>query len=225
MKQLLVILCLMLSVHDLPAQVVTDSVVTCFNSIETEIVVPAPDRTADTVSTPTLALRTNLLYDALAIPNIGAELYLGRNFSVQCQWMYAWWSHRCKNFFWRIYGGDIGARWWFGKLARKSPLRGHHLGIYAQTVIWDFEFGGRGYMGGVPGGAIWDRANFGCGIEYGYSMPVSDRLSIDFNIGVGYVGGSLREYIPKCGYYVWQSTRKLNYIGPTKLEISLVRIF
>lgn len=179
----------------------------------------------DTDRNVTWALRTNLLYDALATPNIGAELCLGHSFSLQCEWIYAWWSHRTKNFFWRIYGGDIGLRWWFGSVAARKPLAGHHLGIYAQTLIWDFEFGGRGYMGGVPGGAIWDRANFGAGIEYGYSMPVAERLNIDFCIGVGYIGGACREYIPQCGYYVWQSTRQLNYVGPTKLEISLVRTF
>ncbi|MDE5661667.1 MAG: DUF3575 domain-containing protein [Muribaculaceae bacterium] len=181
----------------------------------------SPDR----VSPARWALRTNLLYDALAVPNIGAELYLGRSFSLQGEWMYAWWSHRAGNFFWRIYGGDIGLRWWFGRLASERPLAGHHVGVYAQTLIWDFELGGRGYMGGVPGGAIWNRANFGAGIEYGYSLPLNRCLNIDFCIGIGYIGGACREYIPQCGYYVWQSTRQLNYIGPTKVEISLVRTF
>lgn len=178
-----------------------------------------------TVHNVTWALRTNLLFDALATPNIGAELYLGHNFSIQCEWMYAWWSHRCRNFFWRIYGGDIGVRWWFGGIAARQPLAGHHVGVYAQALIWDFEFGGHGYMGGVPGGAIWDRANLGAGIEYGYSMPVTERLNIDFCIGIGYIGGACREYTPQCGYYVWQSTRQLNYVGPTKLDISLVHTF
>lgn len=177
---------------------------------------------SDTVHNIKWALRTNLLYDVVATPNIGVELYLGHNVSLQGEWMYAWWSHRCKNFFWRIYGGDIGVRWWFGKVAHKRPLSGHHLGIYAQALIWDFEFGGRGYMGGVPGGSIWDRANFGGGVEYGYSMPVTERLNIDFCIGFGYIGGAYREYVPQCGYYVWQSTKQLHYAGLSKLGISLV---
>ncbi|MDE6205436.1 MAG: DUF3575 domain-containing protein [Duncaniella sp.] len=186
------------------------------------VIITVPNNTTTSPHGVTWALRTNLLFDMLAAPTIGAELYLGHNFSVQGQWTYAWWSHRSKNFFWRIYGGDIGVRWWFGRKPRKHPLSGHHVGIYAQAVIWDFELGGRGYMGGVPGGAIWNRANIGAGVEYGYSMPVSDRWNIDFCIGIGYLGGACREYLPECGYYVWQSTRNLNYIGPTKAEISLV---
>lgn len=216
MKQLIVILFAILSARGIWAAEPPDSAT---------VAVPEQTETPPSLRETTWSLRTNLLYDALAVPAIGAELYLGRNISVQCQWMYAWWSHRIKNFFWRIYGGDIGLRWWFGEIARRQPLTGHHIGVYAQTLIWDFELGGRGYMGGAPGSAIWERANFGGGIEYGYSVSVRERLNIDFSIGIGYIGGACREYIPMCGYYVWQSTRKLHYIGPTKLEISLAYIF
>lgn len=172
------------------------------------------------------AIRTNLLFDAAAVPTLGLEFPIGKRFSLQGEWMYAWWSHRASDFFWRIYGGDIGARWWFGS---KTPLRvlsGHHLGIYLQALIWDFETGGRGYMGGAPPGkAIWDRANLGAGIEYGYSFPLNPHLSLDLSLGIGYLGGSWREYLPMCGNYVWQSTHTLSYFGPTKGEVSLVYLF
>ncbi|MDE6134479.1 MAG: DUF3575 domain-containing protein, partial [Muribaculaceae bacterium] len=186
------------------------------------VAVPLPDFTSGRRRRPRWALRTNLLFDVLAAPTIGAELYIARGFSVQAQWTYAWWSHRASNFFYRIYGGDFGFRWWFGRQAASQRLSGHHIGVYAQAAIWDFEFGGRGYMGGVPGTTILDRANIGGGVEYGYSLPVARRLNMDFSIGLGYMGGSCREYIPQCGFYVWQATRKLNYIGPTKAEVSLV---
>lgn len=172
------------------------------------------------------AIRTNLLYDAAAVPTLGVEFPLGKRFSLQGEWMYAWWSHRASDFFWRIYGGDIGARWWFGSNARRRVLSGHHLGVYLQALIWDFETGGRGYMGGAPPGkAIWDRANLGVGIEYGYSFPLNPHLSLDLSLGIGYLGGSWREYLPMCGNYVWQSTHTLNYFGPTKGEVSLVYLF
>ncbi|MDE6329331.1 MAG: DUF3575 domain-containing protein [Muribaculaceae bacterium] len=171
------------------------------------------------------ALRTNLLYDAAAIPTLGAEIYLGRQWSVQGEWMYAWWSHRVSNFFWRTYGGDIGVRRWLGERSRRNPLTGHHLGVYFQALIWDVELGGTGYMGGVPGKMLWDKANLGGGIEYGYTLPVGRHWCFDFTLGVGYLGGSYRVYEPQCGYYVWQSTHSLRYFGPTKLEVSLVYRF
>ena len=167
-------------------------------------------------------LRTNMLYDAALIPNIGAEFYVGHGFSIGGNWQYAWWSNRSKNRFWRIYGGDLFIRRWFGGKAKYKPLTGHHIGLYAQAITYDVEFGGRGYMAGEPGGNIFDRANLGGGIEYGYSLPVGHRLNIDFTLGLGYSGGTYYEYLPDDGHYVWQVTKKRNWWGPTKAEISLV---
>ena len=58
--------------------------------------------------------------------------------------------------------------------------------------------------------------------EYGYSLPIARRWNIDFTIGVGYWGGIYHEYLPEGDYYVWQSTKQRNWIGPTKAEVSLV---
>lgn len=201
-----------------------------------EPVVPAPaDTTAVvekanttvTVSPETskpfyMALKTNMLYDVLAVPNIGIEFYLGRNWTVSADWMYGWWSKNSRHRYWRIYGGDIAIRKWFGKEANEKPLTGHHIGIYGQAFTYDFEWGGKGYMGGEPGGTLWDKTNYATGVEYGYSLPVANRLNIDFTLGVGYWGGKYYEYIPLDGHYVWQSTKNRHWFGPTKAEISLV---
>lgn len=168
-------------------------------------------------------LRTNMLYDALALPNIGAEFYLGRGWSVGVNGMYGWWSNSNRHRYWRAYGGEINARRWLGQRAAEKPLSGHHLGLYAGVVTYDFEFGHTGYMGGKPGGTLLDRCNYYGGIEYGYSLAVGRRLNIDFSIGIGYLGGKYVKYTP-CpeGGYLWQSTHRLGWFGPTKAEISLV---
>ena len=36
------------------------------------------------------------------------------------------------------------------------------------------------------------------------------------------MGGEYKEYLPQDGHYVWQSTKRRHWIGPTKAEISLV---
>ena len=169
-----------------------------------------------------MGIRTNMLYDALLIPNIGVEFYLGKNWSVMANWMYGWWKSDRTHWYWRAYGGDLAVRKWFGKAADEKPLTGHHLGVYAQVFTFDFETGGRGYMGGKPGGTIWDKANYAAGVEYGYSLPIAKRLNIDFSIGAGYWGGTYYEYIPEDGCYVWQSTKQRHWFGPTKAEVSLV---
>ncbi len=169
-----------------------------------------------------MAAKTNLIYDALLVPNAGLEFYLGKDFSIAGNWMYAWWKHDAIHWYWRIYGGDMALRKWFGRAAKEKPLTGHHAGVYAQMLTYDFETGNRGYMGGEPGGTLWDKANYVCGLEYGYSLPIARRLNIDFVVGAGYMWGEYHEYIPQDNCYVWQVTKKRRWIGPTKAEISLV---
>lgn len=168
------------------------------------------------------ALKTNLLYDALILPSIGAEYYLGKNWSITAQWTYGWWDRDKTHFYWRAYGGDLGVRRWFGKKAEEKPLTGHHLGVYGGAVTYDFEFGGTGYMGGLPGKPLWSRCNFMAGVEYGYSLPIARRLNLDFVIGLGWLGGKVIEYKPVNDVYIWEKTHRLNWFGPTKAEVSLV---
>lgn len=192
-----------------------------------DTVVPAPVDTVAAVEPAPLkpfymALKTNMLYDALAVPNIGIEFYLGKDWTVSADWMYGWWSKNSRHRYWRIYGGDIAVRKWFGRKAQEKPLTGHHLGVYGSIFTYDFEFSGKGNMGGKPGGTLWEKMNYAAGVEYGYSLPIARRLNIDFVIGVGYWGGKYYEYIPLDGCYVWQATKNRHWFGPTRAEVSLV---
>lgn len=161
-----------------------------------------------------MAVKTNMLYDAALVPNIGVEFYLGKGWSIGGNWMYAWWKSDRRHNYWRVYGGDLNVRKYFGKRAKEKPLTGHHLGVYGGIVTYDFELGGKGYLG--------DRWSYHAGIEYGYSLPIAKRLNIDFGIGIGYLGGEYKEYKPIDGHYVWQATKNRHWFGPTKAEISLV---
>ncbi|MDE5837565.1 MAG: DUF3575 domain-containing protein [Paramuribaculum sp.] len=159
-------------------------------------------------------LKTNLVYDAALIPNIGLDVYMGRNWSAVVNWEYAWWKSDAVHWYWRAYGGDIEVRKWIGEKADEKPLTGHHVGPYFQILTYDFETGHRGYQG-----RRWTKA---VGIAYGYSLPVRERLNIDFTIGIGYHWGQFYEYKPIDNHYVWQKTRNRMAITPTKVEVSLV---
>ncbi len=169
-----------------------------------------------------MSLSTNMLFDALAIPSAEAEFYVGHNMSVAANWMYGWWNSNRHHRYWRMYGGELSFRYWFGSAARRKPLTGHHVGVFGQALIYDFEFGGKGQMAGKPGASMWESCNYGFGIDYGYSLPISSRLNIDFTIGVGYLGGKYYEYRPIDGHYVWLSTKRRNWFGPTRAMVSLV---
>ncbi len=82
-------------------------------------------------------VKTNMLYDALLVPNGGLEIYLGKNWSIDAYWMYAWWKSDRVHNYWRTYGGDVELRKWLGSAAKRKPLTGHHSGAYAKIVTYD----------------------------------------------------------------------------------------
>lgn len=161
-----------------------------------------------------MSARTNMLYDALLVPNVGFDVHLYRNWSLAVNWHYAWWDIRSSDLWWRTYGGDIEFRKWFGRKSQDKPLTGHHIGPYAQIVTYDFALGNSGYVS--------DKWNYAVGVSYGYSLPISKRLNIDFSMGVGYMWGEYNKYVPVDDCYVWQASKSRRWIGPTKAEITLV---
>lgn len=169
-----------------------------------------------------MAIKTNLISDALLIPDIGFEAYVGRGWSIAADGMYGWWKNDKRHRYWHAYGGDLALRKWFGAVAKRKPLSGHHLGINGGVFTYDFEFGGRGYMGGKPGGTLLDKMNYAVGVEYGYSVGLAKRLNIDLSLTVGYWGGTYQEYLPQGSCYVWQATKQRHWVGPIKAGVTLV---
>ena len=163
----------------------------------------------------TLLIKTNTLYDAALTPNIGLEVGLGKGWSIAGNVMYGWWSDRSK-FYWRAFATDIGVRKYFGS-GHKDKLSGHHLGLYAGMMTWDFELGGRGYICDFR--EEWGRY---FGIDYGYSLPVAKNLNIDFALGLGYAGGRYKIARSEPGMIV-NDFREKGRI-PNEKEISLLCI-
>lgn len=158
-----------------------------------------------------LAIETNLLFDALAIPNIGAEIGIYKGLTVGGNYQNIWLRDKAWTRWYRFEGFEAGINWYINKENR--PFKDHHIGIYGQMVTWDFTIDGRGYLA--------ERWAYGGGISYGYVLPIGKRFNLDFEIGIGYLGGNMHEYIPEDGHRVWQSYKPFHWIGPTKLGITL----
>lgn len=163
---------------------------------------------------PPVAIKSNLLYDAAITPDLGIEISLSKKISIGMEGVYAWWSNDRKHRYWRIRGGWLDASWWFGNRARQQRLIGHHAGIYLSLHDFDFEFGNKGWQARNP--------VFGAGLTYGYSFRLSDRLSLDLHLRIGYAGGRVKKYIPQCGAYNSIREYHSNYWGLTGVGVSLV---
>ena len=171
---------------------------------------------------PIFTIRTNTLYDAYLIPNIGAELELGKGWTVQLDWHYTWFSSDRRHRYWQCYGGYLTAKKYFEfpEWITDAPLTGHHVGFYLSALTYDVEWGGKGYQA--------DHFGFGGGVEYGYSCRLSRKMKLDITLGIGFQDGEYKTYEPSgdhYDHYVWTSTSKRHWWGPTKLEASLAWFF
>lgn len=156
-----------------------------------------------------LAIKTNLLYDALLLPNVEVEWLINSNWSVALEGGVAWWGKYSSNKSYRLAMFSPEARRW---IRPRSPWHGFYVGLFAGGGFYDFENGGPGYRGeGVMSG-----------ISAGFMFPVSRCLSFETAIGVGYLYSRYKEYKPLDGCHVYQRTKDLNYFGPLKVKFSLV---
>lgn len=163
-----------------------------------------------------LFVTTNMLYDAALTPNIGVGISIADRVTVLADWMYARWNNRDKRRYWRIYGGDIEVRYRIGPHRKGSPLGGHYVGAYGSIACYDFQ-AGRSHSG-----VLSDKYNYAVGLSYTYSLPLSTRFNIDFNLGVGYLWGTYKKHRPIDDCDVWLSTHKLGWVGPTRIGVTLV---
>ncbi len=168
------------------------------------------------------ALRSNLLYDIATMPNLGIELAIPHGWSVGLNCIYAWWGGQRHARYLRLQIWELFARRYFGQ----CELTGWHIGLYAQIGRYDICLNGNGYLSGYSGATFFQRPTLGGGLDAGYAMRLTQKLNLDFTVGVGVLSGQYQTYTATPGHHsVWQSTRQRRYFGPSKAEIALVWLF
>ena len=167
-----------------------------------------------------LALRSNLLFDAAAVPNIGLSASLGRGWSVAIDAHYADWHNRRHSRFWRVQGAELSVR----KSLTYTPPHSNHwfLEAYTQLFRYNICLGKNGYLSSHSDAEFFDKPSLGAGIGGGYSLSLSPLLSLDFSLGLGYVCGQYQTYRIIDRHLVWQTTRQRHYLGLSRAGISLV---
>ena len=173
-----------------------------------------------------LAAKSNLLLDAVTALNFSLEYPINEKFSIVAETYFPWWltkdNQKCLQL--HTYGGEF--RWWFlpqptkatPKRQKRDALVGHFIGLNGWGGYGDIQWG----------------RDFGCyqfdfwsiGLSYGYSMPISRYLNLEFSISGGYANIPYQHYIPSDDWmHLIRDDKKagtLHYLGLTKLQISLV---
>ena len=155
------------------------------------------------------ALKTNLLYDAALLPNIEIEWMLSRRWSVALEGDLAWWSHESRHKCYRLAVVSPEIKGW---VYSRAPWHGMYVGLFGGYGHFDLENTGTGYQGN----------GWMAGLSAGYMWPIAKHLSLECGIGAGYLNTRHDEYEPGEGVYIYKATKRLEYIGPLKLKLSLI---
>ena len=192
---------------------------------------PIPSPVPELEDTKTiLALKTNLLYDAVSWLNFSVEVPIKDRYSVLYYHQFPWWTWGEGNneYCMRFLSIGAEARWWFKPMPREKTekrikrdrLMGHFLGVYAESGKWDFE---------RKRDICYQGEHWSAGLSYGYAMPIGKRLNLELSLSVGYASIAYRGYMPSEDYEIlWRDPEKegrWHYIGPTKAQVSLVLPF
>lgn len=192
--------------------------------------IPIPPPVIEEDTKTILALKSNLLYDALSWVNFSVEVPIGDKFSALYYHQFPWWRWGKANNEYCMRFLSIGAegRWWFKPMPREKTekrikrdrLMGHFAGVYAESGKYDFER----KRNICYQGEFWS-----VGLSYGYAMPIGKRLNLEFSLSMGYASIAYRGYTPSEDYEIlWRDPEKVgrwHYFGPTKAQVSLVLPF
>lgn len=155
-----------------------------------------------------VAMKTNTLYWATLSPNIGLEAKLGRQFTTDLQAVYNPWEFKNgkKMKFWLA---QPELRYWFCE-----AFEGHFVGVHLHAAQF--------YA--VPKDKVYDGYLAGGGFTYGYNWILSPHWNLEALIGVGYARLWYKEY-PDMPCMKCYENKKRNYVGPTKIALSVSYLF
>lgn len=169
-----------------------------------------------------VSVKTNLLYDATANVNIGAEVKLAPRWSIDLSGDFNDWT--IKEHKWKHWFVQPEARYWFCDAFAK-----HFVGLHA--------IGGQYNVGNIKNGISFLGSDFskltdhryqgwgvGGGVAYGYAWPLGHHWNLEFEVGFGYVYLNYDIFeCANCGRKTGSNDH--HYVGPTKAAINLVYNF
>ena len=171
-----------------------------------------------------VAVKTNLLDDAILDINVGMEVGLAPKWTLDVPVSFNGWnmSHDRR---WKHWAVQPGARYWFC-----DRFAGHFVGAHVH--------GGQYNIGGFDGKINLLGTDFrklkdtrfqgwfaGCGVSYGYAWILGRHWNIEGEIGLGYSYTRYDQYrCAGCGKKI-ASDKPHNYFGLTKAAINIVYLF
>ena len=155
-----------------------------------------------------VAIKTNALYWGTLTPNASVEVKLSNQFTTDWQAAYNPWTFKDgkKLKFWLA---QPEFRYWFCE-----AFEGHFVGVHLHAAQFYAVTESKIYDGYLAGG----------GLTYGYNWILSPHWNLEALIGVGYARLWYKES-PNLSCEKCHENKTRNYIGPTKLSLSISYMF
>ncbi len=163
--------------------------------------------------------KTNMIYNSMSFVNLGIDGSVGKHFGFEVEAICPWWDapdhHKTAKM---LDLGLEGRYYWRGWSEPNLTLAGPYVGIHVNGGIYDICYKNQGVRGDffVMSGAV-----------LGYTLPIEQNWRLNFGFGVGAM------YTPYNHYHILSKERhpnllvnhysgKYTYVGPTKVELSVV---
>lgn len=171
-----------------------------------------------------IAMKTNVLGDALGSLNLGVEGRVAEKWTIDLTGHLDPWTRK-NGALKRHAFLQPEARWWFC-----DTFSGHFLGVHAHGGIFN--------VGGIDTGIKFLTNDFsllrdsryqgwfvGAGVAYGYDLILGKHWNLEFELGAGYAYTRYDQFeCEECGTTLAENMTH-HYVGFTKAAISLVFLF
>lgn len=153
----------------------------------------------------TLALRANLLRWATLTPDLGIEWRINRHVGIMVNGSYTSWTWSGNDRRYALWEVAPEVRWYLGK------EKCGYIGAMYKAGQFNYKFSTTGKQGDLMGG----------GITGGYQLKLNNALSLDFNLGLGYIHADYEKYTVIDGVRVRRGTESKNWWGPVSAGVTL----
>lgn len=169
------------------------------------------------------ALKVNAPFILMGCPNIGAEINVGRQFTVNGDVLWSPYLFKKNEEVMRALIGSVDFRYYINPkyYYTNNMFDGFYIGPYAMVGNFnvgfktddDYRKNIRNKGWGVSGGA-----------SLGYKFYLSPRLRMDINLGIGYAHLQYNRYYlgGEWADYPIEIKKTKSWIGPTKFGVHLV---
>ena len=153
-----------------------------------------------------LSLRANLLRWATLTPDLGLEWRICPSWGIAVNGSWTSWSWSDKDRRYALWEVAPEVRYYMGE------KKAWHLGAMFKAGQFNYQLSETGKQGDLMGG----------GITAGYELRLNKALTLDFNLGLGYLNADFEKYEVIDGVRVRRGNETKDWCGPINAGVTLV---